>query len=93
MPFAEDLTPFFAVSDFGTAATYSVGSATVNGIFDKAYADPLGLVEGTAPVFVCRTADVPTAAHGQTFTINAVAYTVCGVEPDGTGVTLLRLTT
>jgi hypothetical protein len=92
MPFAEDLTPCFAGSDFGTAATYSVDSATVNGIFDAAYTDPLGLVEGVGPVFICRTSDVSTAAHGQTLLINAVTYTVCGVEPDGTGVTLLRLT-
>jgi hypothetical protein len=91
MPFVEDLSGFFKVSDFGTAALYN-GATTVNGIFDAAYADPLGLAEGTAPVFMCATASVPAAAHGDTLVINGVTYTVRGVEPDASGlVVMLRL--
>ena len=38
MAFAEDTTPYFA--DFGSNAT--LGGVAVRGIFDDAYADPLG---------------------------------------------------
>ena len=90
MAFAEDLAPFFATSDFGSAAT--IGAATVNGILDTAYLEPLGnAVQGNAPVFLCRTADVASIAHGTSIVIAGVTYKVRGVEPDGTGVTLLRL--
>lgn len=90
MPFAEDLTPFFNVEDFGSAALYN-GTTTVNGIFDREYLEALDGVAGSGPAFTCRTADVPSAANGDTLAIASVTYTVRGVESDGTGVTLLRL--
>lgn len=91
MPFTEDLTAFLQTADFGTAATWSVGSATVNGIFDYEYQRELGIVDATDPQFVCREADMSTATQGQTLTVNAVVYTIIGVEPDGTGLLTLRL--
>lgn len=91
MMFAEDLTQFFKTADFAVAATWSVGPATVNGIFDREYLRALGIVDAANPVFVCREADMPTAAQGQTLTIAAVAYTIVGVEPDGTGMLTLQL--
>ncbi len=91
MPFAEALAPFFNPAEFGVAALYN-GATTVNGIFDAAYLEPLGNdVEGYGPVFQCAAASVPSAAHGDTFLISSVTYKVRGVEPDGTGVVLLRL--
>jgi hypothetical protein len=89
-PFTEDLTRFFQTSEFATAATWSVGPATVNGIFDQEYLQTLG-VDSANPVFLCRAADMPTAARGQTLTINAVVYSIVGVHPDGTGVVTLEL--
>ena len=94
MPFTEDLTVFFNVNDFGTAATYtpSVGSPkTVNGIFDRAYREVIDGIEGTSPAFVCALSDVSTVVHGNTFVINSATYKVRGVEPDGVGTVLLRL--
>ena len=90
MPFTEDLTPFFQTSDFGTAATWSVGPATVNGIFDQEYLQTLG-VDSANPVFVCRAADVSGVAKGQTLTVNSVGYSIVGIHPDGTGVVALEL--
>lgn len=91
MPLVEDLSAFFKVSDFGTAALYN-GVTTVNGIFDAAYAEPLGnIAEGYSPVFTCALASIPAVVHGHTLLINAKTYLVRGVEPDGTGVVLLRL--
>lgn len=91
MAFTEDLAGYFKTADFGTSATWSVGSATVVGIFDSEYARELGMIDATDPQFVCRESDMSSAAQGQTLTINAVSYTIVGVEPDGTGLLTLRL--
>jgi hypothetical protein len=91
MAFVEDLAGFFDVAGFAVAALYN-GATTVNGIFDAVYTEPLGnYVEGSGPIFQCPAADVPSIAQGDTFLINARTYKVRGVEPDGTGIVLLRL--
>ncbi|MCK7495174.1 MAG: hypothetical protein MZW92_31835 [Comamonadaceae bacterium] len=43
------------------------------------------------PQFICRTADVVGATHGQSVTIDGVAYLISGIHPDGTGFTTLML--
>jgi hypothetical protein len=87
--FAEPLTVFFA--DFAVPALYN-GVTTVLVIFDAEYSEAFAReVEGRAPVAHVQTSALPAAAHGDTLVINGVTYTVRGVEPDGTGVTLLRL--
>jgi len=95
---ADDRAVFFSVDDFGVAATYtpSGGSpVTVNGIFDHDYyaADAGGSVAVAIeqPRFLCRTADVASAAEGDALTVNSTNYTVKVVEADGTGVTNLVL--
>lgn len=93
MPFAEDLSVFFSTDDFAVAATHN-GTTTVNGIFDKLYLETdagIGGVQGNQPVFVCKAADVSAVAHGDTLAISGTTYKVVGVEPDGTGLVLLRL--
>lgn len=90
MAFAENLAPFFATGDFAVAAT--LNGVAVNGIFDAEYSEPLGnLAEGRAPIFTCALSSIPSVTHGQTLVIGAASYTVRGVEPDGTGVVVLRL--
>ena len=89
MPFAEDLSVFLQTQDFATAATYQ-GSATVNGIFDNQYFEGMNF-QGSAPVFMCRTADVASAAHGQSLVVDGITYKIVGVEPSGTGISTLRL--
>lgn len=90
MAFTEDLAPFFSAADFAVAAT--LNGAAVTGIFDNQYFEPLGGdVQGAQPVFLLPSASASSAAHGQSLVIGATTYRVRGVEPDGTGVTLLRL--
>ena len=90
---ADDRAIFIGVDDFGVAATYSGG--TINGIFDNDFVEvDAGGGVGFAlqqPRFGCRTADVSTAAEGDTITINAVDYTMRIVQDDGTGMTTLVL--
>ena len=90
---ADDRAIFVGTDDFGVAATF--GAATVNGIFDNEFVEvDAGGGVGFAlqqPRFVCRTADVSTAAEGDTITINATDYTIRIVQDDGTGMTTLVL--
>lgn len=91
MPFTEDMSAYLRTGDFGTAAVYSGSGATINGILDAEYLEPMGRVQASQPVFTCSTADVASATHGQTLTVGATVYKIVGVEPDGTGMTVLRL--
>lgn len=87
MAFTENFAPFFA--DFGIDAT--VGGAAVVGIFDRQYLTEMGFVAGSSPVLLCISAEVSSAGEGTAVTIGAASYTVTVPEPDGTGLTLLRL--
>jgi len=85
--FSEPLDIFFQLSDFAVAATF--GSATINVIFDKEYRDAFA-VAGNNPVARCKESDVPSPV-GQTLTIAGTVYNIVGTEPDGRGLTLLKL--
>lgn len=89
--FAEDLSPFFDVAG-GFAVTATVGGSSFPVMFDNGYQSALGgLVESTAPQCMAKSADVAAVVQGTSITINSVAYTVTGVQADGTGVTTLQL--
>lgn len=94
MAFSEDPSEFLDTTHgFAVAATYN-GTTTVNGIFDNDYFE-IGAgtpgMEGNQPSFLCRAADVPSAAQNDTLLINSVTYTVVAVQPDGTGFVRLVL--
>ena len=95
---ADDRSYFVAVDDFGVAATYTPagGSAsTVNGVFDNDFVevDTGGSVTFAQQqaTFMCRTADVSSAAEGDAITISGENYIIRIVQPDGTGMTNLIL--
>lgn len=95
---ADDRAIFFSADDFGVTATYTPsggGALSVNGIFDNEYfeTDAGGEVAFALqqPMFHCRTADVPSAAEGDSLTVSGVGYVVRNVRPDGTGMTMLIL--
>lgn len=72
--------------------TSPLGVVTVNGIFDNGYASAFdGLVGAQQPTFVCDSVAVAQAEQIDTLTIADVEYTVTNIEPDGTGMTTLRL--
>lgn len=87
--FVEPLDAY--LHDFGIPAT--VGGVACRGVFDSAYADALGIAAGTQPVLTIKTSAAPTVAQGQTVTLSHGRYIVAAVEPDGTGMTRLRLET
>jgi hypothetical protein len=87
--FTEPLAAFFDTDGFAVSAT--LAGVSVRGIFDNEYYEPMNEVQGASPVFTLPTASASSAAHGQSLVIGATTYKVRGVEPDGTGVTRLRL--
>jgi hypothetical protein len=87
--FTEPLTEFFRTADFAVAATVN-GVLAVNGILDEDYVDPLG-ISASAPAFTCAVESWPSPLPGNTLAIGARTWTVLTVEPDGTGIQVLRL--
>lgn len=91
-------SPFAAIESAINAAVLgalsnapaTIAGTVVDGVFDAAYLDALGMT-GNSPVFRCATADVASVAPGDAVVIGDTDYTVVGIEPDGVGMTLLRL--
>jgi len=86
MALTEDFSAFMA--DFGVPAT--IGGAPVTVIFDNEYLAALD-VESSNPVALAASADVSAVVQGDAAVISAVNYTVAGIQPDGTGMTILEL--
>lgn len=66
------------------------GVLTIPVVFNAAYADPLGMA-GNQPRATCLSSLIAAMTVGAAVSINAVNYTVTGIEPDGTGITTLIL--
>jgi len=87
---AADLAAIFG-DDMPGYALASIGASSVPGLFRNGYAEGFGMVGGLQPVFRCATAEVSSVVEDTAITINGVAYTARAVEPDGSGITLIRL--
>jgi|SRR3989304_1157905 len=48
-------------------------------------------IESAAPAVTCKSSDVASVKHNDTFVINSVTYYVSGIQQDGTGITILIL--
>jgi len=90
---ADDRAIFVSIDDFGTAATYKVG--TISGIFDNDFVEVDGIggvpFAMQQPRFLCRTADVSTAVENDSLVIATVTYLIKVRQDDGTGMTTLVL--
>ena len=87
MAFTEDTSVFFV--DFGEAC--AVNGVACVGIFDKAYAEQFGIVSGNVPILRIKDGALGSAVEGSTVVICSTTYSITGIEPDGTGMTVLRL--
>jgi len=87
-----DLDTFINADEFAVDITYN--AATIQGVFDDEFSSAvqgeMG-IESTVPQVQVKTSDVPTVAHGETMTINSTVYNIIGIQPDGTGMTLILL--
>ena len=87
-----DLLSMLDTDEFAILAT--IGNASVKVIFDDAYTGvnlQSGEVGTSDPQIAARTADVSTVTQGTSVIINGVVYKVLNNEPDGTGLSILRL--
>lgn len=93
-PFAEieSATALAAVAACANA-TATVGGVSVEGIFDLPTDDAFGLMPDSQPVFLCVATAISSIVVGAIAVINSTAYTVAGINPDGTGMAVLRLKT
>ena len=90
------------LADFGvTDATFtdvSAGSSsTISALLKNEYSlEDVGGevgVETSTPVAIVRSSDVNNVAQGDTIAISGTTYTIVEVQPDGEGMTNLRLRT
>jgi hypothetical protein len=79
---------FFSLTDFAVPAV--VRGRTINVIFDEQYVDALG-VESSQPAATCSSTDAEDVDQNDMITISGREFRIIGVQPDGTGVTVLRL--
>jgi len=72
------------------AIDLTVNGVQTRGIFDDAYAEAFaGMVGGTAPALILPSS--VAVQRGHAVVVDGTGYTVTSIEPDGTGITLLRL--
>lgn len=91
--FAENTSVYFDTVT-GFAQTCSLDGVDVPAIFDNTFA--LGAVgqygmATTGPRITLQTASVPADVEGKACVVDSVAYTVAAHEPDGAGISVLRL--
>ncbi len=88
----DDLDLFLNIDEFAETITYK--GAPIKGIFDNAFVvdSQDGVeVETVQPQVIAKTSDISTLVHGDTMTISSVVYNVVGIQPDGTGITIVLL--
>lgn len=69
-------------------------SHTINGIFDdesQQINPATGIIETTAPQFQVASSGISGIARNETLTVNETTYYIIGIQPDGTGMTILLL--
>ena len=79
-----------ALADFGVDALLN-DTQTIQGIFDNDYTEALEMA-ATEPHFICKSSDVTKVRRDDRLRIGAESYRVVNLEPDGTGVSVIRLT-
>jgi len=86
-----DVSAFFNPADgFVVPAMLDMG-VTFYVHFDRSYVESLG-TPSSGPAATCKSADVWTAEQDvSVLTVGGEDYLVKGIEPDGAGVTILRL--
>jgi hypothetical protein len=80
-------------NDFADTFTNARTATNINVIFDKEFAVVVDDVESSAPTLIVSDVDIPGIQHGDLFTniADSIVYRVAGIQPDGTGITLVIL--
>lgn len=92
-------TVFLNTDDFAQAAVWTAGGGSpvdVNIIFDDEYIGTnlgTGEIDTAAPQCRAKTDDLPGVTQGDLLATGGVNYYIKSVQPDGTGMLLLTLST
>lgn len=76
---------------FDSGETCTIAGVAQVGIFDKAFMESMGIVSGNHPVLLIQDTALGSAAEGSAVVIRSTTYSIAAIEPDGTGMTTLRL--
>ena len=84
---------FLQTDDFSEQFVFSRSGLTIDAIFDNEFSIVVEDVESTAPEITAADTDIVGVVHSDTFTNveTSAVYNVIGIQPDGTGLTLLVL--
>tara|TARA_R100000781_G_scaffold92560_1_gene57402 strand:+ start:1048 stop:1356 length:309 start_codon:yes stop_codon:yes gene_type:complete len=92
-----ELLQDFGISDATFTDTSAGSSSTITALLKNEYSlEDVGGevgVETSTPVAIVRSSDVNNVAQGDTIAISGTTYTIVEVQPDGEGMTNLRLRT
>ena len=77
-------------TDVSTGTTASIHALLRKEYLEEEAGGEVG-VESSAPFALVRTSDVPNVVQGDTIAISGTTFTIWAVEPDGEGMTDLRL--
>jgi hypothetical protein len=83
----ETLDVFLA--EFSVAVTLP-GDVVVRGLFDNGFVNALGVATGERTLTM-KSSDIEGLAHAQAVVVDGVSYKVAQIEPDGTGISVVRL--
>lgn len=89
-----DIDTFF--SEFGEPATYShagANPADITVIHDDAAVNVelYGSIDSTSPRVYVKDAETTGVDYGDVLVVRSKPFTVAGIKPDGTGITMLTL--
>ena len=90
MAFTETLSDFINTDTPGYA-TCVIGADTVTCLFDDFYQGVLDIAASGPAALVIADDLASVPAYGSSLTVDGTSYTVAGVEPDGTGMLLIKL--
>ncbi len=90
---ADIINVFMNTDDFAEGFTFSRTALSVASIFDNEFTVIVDDVESSAPAITVNDSDITGIIHGDTFTrdSDSTVYNVIGIQPDGTGVTVVIL--
>lgn len=72
-------------------ATATISGVEFDVIFRNSYGEVLGFIGGGSPQIACASADVSGVAKGWAVSVDGISYIIAEIDPDGTGITVLKL--
>lgn len=77
---------------FADASHYlTTDGVSVRGFFSAPLKDAFGMLAGIDPLLTCLSSEVTLSLRGKILIINGINYTIREIDPDGYGLSILKL--